>query len=363
MLRAAGLGDLVFALPALAALRSAYPGAEIVLLGDRWHSDFLASRPGPVDRVVTVPGGLEGIEGGVGGGGDTGGELAVFFERMRGERFDVAIQLFGGGRHSNPFVTRLGAGLTVGAKGADAPDLDRCIPYVYYQSEIIRCLEICSLLGVEWAKPEAELALTEADLAETPSELAGAAAIVAVHPGAGAPRRRWPPARFARVADELAVQGATIALTGSGDERGLVASVVDAMTQPAINLAGRLSLGGLAGLYSLSTVVVSNDSGPLHLAHSVGAATVGIYWCGNVINGAPLSRTRHRPAISWVLDCPVCGVNCTEASCPHDASFVEGARVEEVIEYTLELFATRKSGVSEPSSPQGGFGLEGISRA
>ncbi len=55
VLRANAIGDFIFSLPALDALRAAYPGAEIVLLGQPWHEGFLAERPGPVDRVVVVP--------------------------------------------------------------------------------------------------------------------------------------------------------------------------------------------------------------------------------------------------------------------------------------------------------------------
>lgn len=55
VLRANVLGDFIFALPALEALRAAYPQAEIVLLAKKWHATFLQGRPGPVDRVVAVP--------------------------------------------------------------------------------------------------------------------------------------------------------------------------------------------------------------------------------------------------------------------------------------------------------------------
>ena len=55
VLRANALGDLIVTLPALAALRAAYPAAELVLLGSGWHPGFLTGRPGPVDRCVSVP--------------------------------------------------------------------------------------------------------------------------------------------------------------------------------------------------------------------------------------------------------------------------------------------------------------------
>ncbi|MGE5223226.1 MAG: glycosyltransferase family 9 protein, partial [Omnitrophica WOR_2 bacterium] len=55
VLRANNLGDFVLTLPALQALRRTFPQAEIVLLGQEWHSGFLKDRPAPVDRVVVVP--------------------------------------------------------------------------------------------------------------------------------------------------------------------------------------------------------------------------------------------------------------------------------------------------------------------
>ncbi len=55
VLRTNGIGDYVFAIPALESLRNAYPKAQIVLLGSPWHAAFVEPRPGPVDRVVVVP--------------------------------------------------------------------------------------------------------------------------------------------------------------------------------------------------------------------------------------------------------------------------------------------------------------------
>jgi hypothetical protein len=94
--------------------------------------------------------------------------------------------------------------------------------------------------------------------------------------------------------------------------------------------------------------VVSNDTGPRHLAAAVGAATVGIYWCGNLINAGPLTRRRHRPHLSWTVHCPVCGRNCTEPElpavhrgrgCPHDESFVASVAPTAVLADALDLLA------------------------
>ena len=55
VLRANAIGDYLVSLPAIQALRTAYPAAELVLLGAGWHAGFLAGRPGPVDRCLAVP--------------------------------------------------------------------------------------------------------------------------------------------------------------------------------------------------------------------------------------------------------------------------------------------------------------------
>src|SRR5207248_3041051 len=95
-----------------------------------------------------------------------GSAVERFFDAMVRERFDLAIQLHGGGRHSNPFVLRLGAGMTAGLKTPDAPPLDRWIPYVYFQPEILSYLEVVSLVGARPTTLEPRMAVTETDLTE-----------------------------------------------------------------------------------------------------------------------------------------------------------------------------------------------------
>lgn len=341
VLRANALGDYLFALPALDALRSAYPEARITLLGAPWHADVLAGRAGPIDRVLVVPA-APGLRDPV--PDDPGPAPDAFLAAARAERFDLAIQLHGGGSHSNPLVAGLGARVTAGLRSADAAPLDRWVPYVYYQPEVFRYLEVVALVGAEPVTHQPRLALTDRDRREAESIVAEAGPgtaggpLVALHPGATDPRRRWPSQRFAAVGDALADAGARVLVTGTPTERDLVAEVTGRMGRPAYPMVGRLSIGGLAALYARCAVVVSNDTGPLHLAAAVGAATVGIYWIGNMINGAAVTRTRHRPLISWTVRCPVCGRDCTRHDrCPHDPSFVADVPTDEAVEAALSL--------------------------
>jgi ADP-heptose:LPS heptosyltransferase len=350
VLRANALGDYIFAIPALESLRAAYPDAEIVLLGAPWHARFLSGRPGPVDRVMVVPP-LAGVR-------DAEPDEVVtpkdeFIQKARLEQFDIAIQLHGGGRNTNPLVAELGAGLTAGLRAEDAPPLDRWVRYVYYHPEVLRYLEVVGLVGALPVSYRPRLAVTEADRAELRAVLPPPSRPrVALHPGSTDPRRRWPAERFAEVGDALAEAGAEVVLTGTGAESVVIRAVLAEMRAPATPVVDALRLGGLAALYAECALVVANDTGPVHLAGAVGAPTVGIYWVGNFINGAPPDRSRHRPMISWTLHCPVCGLDCTRDiypargggfGCTHKASFVADIPAVEVRDAALELLGSRAS--------------------
>ena len=356
VLRANAVGDYVMSLPALQALRAAYPDAHVVLVGAPWHATFLPGRPGPVDEVVVLPA-VPGM-GGMQPDAPTGG-LGEALADLRARKLDLAVQLHGGGAQSNPLVREFGAHHAVGLRAPGAPELDRCVPYRYYQSEVARYLEVVALVG---ASPvgEVQLAVTDADRDEAHrmlrrsglGALAGGfestAPLVAVHPGAADERRRWPVERFAALADALVADGARVAVTGSAGEAGLVDAVVSLATGPVTGLAGVLGLGGLAGLYSRCALVVSNDTGPRHLAQAVGAPTLGLFWCGNAINAAPATRSRHRVLLSWTLHCPECGADCTRDlyrhrpgnGCAHRPSFLADIPLEEAVEESRDLLGS-----------------------
>jgi ADP-heptose:LPS heptosyltransferase len=343
VLRAGGIGDFIFTLPALHALRATYPEAEITLLGGPLQTELLTNRPGPVVRAITIPPST-GVNGPDTGVDEDEEELERFFARMREERFDLALQMHGGGGYSNPFVWRLEARVTAGARAPGAPPLDRSVPYVYYQSEYVRYLEIASLVGARKVDLEPSLRVTKEDLDEAENVVPEAEdPLVVLHPSAGDERRRWPPEKFAAIGDALAGVGARVAVVGVEEDRPLVSGVVDTMDCHALDLCGWLSLCGLAGLLSRCAVVVSNDSGPLHLAVAVGAATVGIYWGPNFINAGPPMRAGHRPALSWRTSCPVCGSTLFDNDCGHRASIVADVSVEEVANYALEFLASKSA--------------------
>jgi ADP-heptose:LPS heptosyltransferase len=336
VLRANGIGDFVVAVPALEALRAAYPDAHITYLGLPWHTELLPGRPGPWDDVAVVPP----YPGMIGGGEPDGAVIDAFFEKQQAAAYDLAVQLHGGGGNSNPFVERLGARVTAGARDTGAPPLDRWVRYAYYQHEVLRFLEVVALVGAPPVTIEPRLALTAADVRHGEEALPiSPQPLVVLHPGATDPRRRWPPESFARLACALADRGCRVAVVGHGPDDARAASHI-AERSDAVDLVGALDMKAIAGVLARARLVIANDSGPRHLGAALGTATVGIYWVGNVINAGPLLRARHRVAVSFRNDCPICGADQSSLGahrCPHNDSFVADITVDEVLAHADDL--------------------------
>jgi ADP-heptose:LPS heptosyltransferase len=341
------VGDFVFTLPALHALRAAYPRAELTLVARAWHRKLLQGRPGPVERVLILP-----PCPGVGLPPDAPHDrpaLLAFLDGMRAERFDLAVQMFGGGRYSNPLVRGFGARLSVGPRADDAPALNRWVRYAVPNNRRLALLEVVALAGAHWPAVGNELEVTDADRREAYDALASASGyrpgagfepagpLAVLQPGSTDPRRRWPAESFAAVGDALERAGAVVAINGSAEEAPLVRTVIAHMRRPALDLAGKLSLAGLCGLLDGAALMVSNDTGPLHLGLAVGTPGVGIFWFTNLIDGTPLRQQLLHAALSLRLRCPVCGAENVRERCPHDPSFVDDVPVAQVTSMATSL--------------------------
>lgn len=133
---------------------------------------------------------------------------------------------------------------------------------------------------------------------------------IVLHPGATALSRRYPPELFAEAAAELAREdGFQIVFTGGTSECELVESIRALMGEPSWSLAGRLALDELAGVISLAPVLLSNNTGPVHIAAAVGTPVVVLY---------ALTNPQHTP---WgvrhrVLSHDVPCRNCYKSVCP-----------------------------------------------
>ena len=344
ILRANALGDFLVTLPAIQAIRTEYPEAEIILLGRPWHKKFLVPGRTPVDRVIVVPV-MEGIRNEI----NELTDIALhekFFDEMQKEHFDIAIHFQGNGISANPFLNRLNAGLTAGLTTGNAESIDRAIPFYYYQSEVLRYLEVAALIDAKTDCIEPRINILKEDEEEIKGLLnfLDQKPFVVLNPFAADIRRTWPAKNFMSLADWLTKKNIEVVFTGSEEEREAVDLIISGMKHKALNSCGTVSMGGLAAILQNALMVISGDTGPLHLARAVNTPTVGIYWAPNLINWGPLSRSIHRPVISWNMACPFCGIIPNDPypfepqnGCRHEISFVRDVTVNSVMQAAEEL--------------------------
>jgi lipopolysaccharide heptosyltransferase II len=170
-----------------------------------------------------------------------------------------------------------------------------------------------------------------------------------IHAGASAPSRRYPAERFAGVAERLARDhGWHIVFTGSADEAPLINAIRASMESPSISLAGSLELDELVALLAVAPLLISNNTGPVHLAAAVGTPVVDLY---------ALTNFQHTP---WAVparvlshDVPCRG--CRKSTCPMGHHLcLRGVSVEEVVAAALELAAEAGiPGAGRTTSPAG----------
>jgi ADP-heptose:LPS heptosyltransferase len=287
------LGDLVAATGALRALRRGYPEAEISLISLPWAAALGPHLP-HVNRVLSYPGGP-----GLDGGGDET-SLEEFVARMRDERFDLAVNMHGQGPTSTRLVVRFGARRTasfVGAKG-DVPTLNVEVPWDVEAHESRKLLLLAEKAGGSptgaLGGSEPELHVREEDDQRARALLPpGKSPLAIVHPGASVAEKRWPERAFGRVTEALIRQGYVVAVTGSAGEKELT-RLVSGLAPGAIDFGGRTNLSMFIALVAQASVLVSNDTGPAHLAYALQTPSATIFGPStDVERWGPLNRRRH----------------------------------------------------------------------
>ena len=158
--RALQLGDLLCITPALRALRTALPDAEIVLIGLPWAKNFVARFSRYLDGFREFPG-YPGLP------EQTGDcrKLPAFIKALQEDRFDLLLQMHGNGTISNPVVMLFQARCTAGFSlpGAYCPDTQRFLAYPDYEPEVRRHLRLLEFLGIPLQGEALEFPLHEPD--------------------------------------------------------------------------------------------------------------------------------------------------------------------------------------------------------
>jgi ADP-heptose:LPS heptosyltransferase len=310
VLRALYLGDFLCAEPALRALKTRFPLAELTLIALPWIEPLLR-RYSSVDHFLPFPG-CRGIA-----------EVPyrpeatrAFLAMARDARFDLAIQMHGSGPESNDFVAALGAPLSIGFSPTGSPSpLTLPVPYPGdHVHEARKWLGLVAHVGAT-GSPRPCLPVLPEEEAAADELLAGldrSRPIVALHAGARDPARRWPPERFAALAGELwGTRGCQVVLIGTETEAEANGLILQACRAPLLDLHERTSLGSLAALLDRVDLLVTNDSGPSHVAWARSAPSVVLFGPTSPSRWAPLHDGLHRAVVSpsgSLQDLSVCHV-------------------------------------------------------
>ncbi|WP_207534311.1 glycosyltransferase family 9 protein [Desertivirga arenae] len=298
--RALQLGDLLCSIPAIRALRSAYPDAEISLIGLPWAKSLLVRFPDYLDRFIDFPGypGLPEREFSPAG-------FAKFLSGMVEENFDLVLQMQGNGNLVNPMVELFGPKTVAGffKEGVYVPEGGYFIPYPENLHEIDRHIALISSLGIDDQGRDLEFPLYEQDYddlrkAELPIEKGK---YVCIHPGSRETARQWPAEYFAALGDLAADQGLTPVITGTSDELNIVADVVSRMKSEAVIAAGKTSLGAVAVLIKQAHSLVSNCTGVAHIAAALKVPSIVISLNTDPKRWEPLNKDLHK-TIEWIYN-------------------------------------------------------------
>ncbi|SDD14165.1 glycosyltransferase family 9 protein [Glycomyces harbinensis] len=266
VLRARGAGDLLTAVPALRALRKAFPDKRIVLAAPE-HLRALADLVEAVDRLQPT----SGI-----------GDL-----HWHNDAPDLAVNLHGRGPDSVRDLLGTGPGEIIAHRHPDLPALSG----PRWRPELHEVDRWCRLLGDHGIAADP----TDLLLAPSPRPTPHVGTVV-VHPGAASASRRWPADRFAWVARRLQDDGHEIAITGRPEDLALSRSVAAAGgIAPWRVLAGHTGLEEFAAVVASARLVLCGDTGVAHLATAFGTPSVVLFGpTPPTLWGPPPWRRRHR---------------------------------------------------------------------
>ncbi len=319
------MGDLLMTTQALRALQERFPAAELVLLTSQTASALAPYVP-VIDRwlVYDAPWVKTYAE------APTGAGVMALAEQLQNERFDLAVIFTVYSQNPLPaalLTLMAGIPLRLGYSHENPyhllthwfPDPE---PQKVIKQEVQRQLDLVARIGAVTTTPTLALKVDDAARQRTQALLQslglhqGAAAgepvepsepteaWLLLHPGVSEERRRYHAWGFAEAGKRLSRQlGWRILVSGGPEERALAAQVAGAIGEAAVNLAGELSLAEFIALVAVAPLLITNNSGPVHIAAALGTPVVDLYATTN---------PQHTP---WLVDHRVLYFDTTCKAC------------------------------------------------
>ena len=313
------IGDVVLSLPALRDLKRAFPSSRLEVLARPWVAGLYEAVP-EVDAILPSQG------------------VAADAAALRG-RHDLGLLL------PNSFASafalwRAGVperwGYATDARGALLTRSCRVSASVRGRSQVYYYRSMLEGLGLAVSgPPDASLACPEAWAERGRALLGGPGPWIGVNPGAAyGTAKRWPPGRFAAAAALVARRaGAQVAIVGAASERPLAESVAEQLGSKARVLCGETTLAELVGVLRGLRLLLTNDSGPMHLAAALGTPLVAVFGSTDWSETSPVSDRAR--VVREETDCAPCLLR----ECPIDHRCMTRVAVGRVAQSALELLA------------------------
>ncbi len=334
------IGDIAVAIPAMVAVRRAYPQAHLALVtsptGRRntgtegWR--LLEGAPWLDDVVVLDRRRLQGFR-----------AVLETVRELRKRRFDVWIELPDNDLGTLRLLRNMLFARACGPRWAYGWQLASVTwakqaqsQFLKFQNEVERLLGLVGACGIGAERREFPLGLNDAHRRKIDGVLNQAGLegrrLVAVAPGAKHPSHRWPTERFAEVARSLSADGLGVAVIGSSSEREMCMRVAAEIGQPHWCLAGETSLLESCELLRRCALVVCNDSGVQHMAAAVGTPCLSLFAFTNLPGQWWPYGSRNRVIHKWV-PCHT----CFKETCPNDNLCLGLISAEEVRQAACEV--------------------------
>ncbi len=304
------IGDCILTTPTLRALRERFPHAEIHAAVPKGSEELLSENPN-IDELILRPHRTR-----------WAAKFAFAFWLKR-QQYDLIVSF----QEKSVFYA-----LSTGFSGAESIGLDHPRTRRYYRHtvpvredrhEVYKYLAVAELLGCDVSRPYLEL-IPSASAREqvaaflTSRGYAPDARFVAVNPGATTADKRWAAERFAEVAQRLQAElNLPAVVLGGPDDRERAEFIASQCSPRPLIAAGETSLGGTAALLQRCDVLVTSDTGPMHMAVGVGTPVVAVFGPTSVTKFRPF--TKRSRVLYHAEPCADCTTPCTHTVTPDEA--------------------------------------------
>ncbi|MDR2366503.1 MAG: glycosyltransferase family 9 protein [Deltaproteobacteria bacterium] len=337
VIKMSAMGDIIHALPSLAALREIFPESRISWLVEPQFADLLPGPPYVDDLVIFYKNDLKKKS-----LGDKIKYLWQLRKELHAREFDLVIDLQGlmksalisvlSGCRRRIGYWELREGSSLVTKAIKGPNAKGHI--------IERYLDVIRYLGPTTAQvryPLPDFTGPREKMAQNLRGLGIEGPLALIFPGASWETKRWPPGKYAALSKKLAADGLTVAVGGGPGDSALAQEVI-ALSRPVglTDLTGKTGLTDLMALVSLASLALGSDSGPLHMATATGTPTVSLFGPNDG------NRTGTYGPLSRNISSPAPCSPCFKRKCPKSFICMDMIGVDQVYGTGRELLALAK---------------------